>query len=342
MSEFLVPYTFTAGTKAKASEVNANFTACKTALDSNTSDIEDINTNLGNCIRSDGSINFERLESYRKRTVTLATNASPIVITSASHGFLTGSLIYISGVVGNTSANGKWVVTKIDNDTFSLNNSVGNGTYTSGGSIYLLPNVDEGLAPKKYVDINASRVITQIGTCSTASATTEKAVILSGFELQAGATILVTFTNKNTVDAPTLNVNSTGARTIYNESGVAVSANNPAYFPTGSTVEFTYDGTNWVFKKRELPGYVNGTSWYRQWTDGWIEQGGYCSSASQGTGTTISLLLSFKNTNYSVLLGNQNANNFPNLVWGTKATNNLILYSSSGYSASGNWEAKGY
>lgn len=66
-------------------------------------------------------------------TITGATNASPIVITSANHGLNTGTLVTISGVTGNTAANGKWVVTRINASTFSLDSSVGNGAYVSGG-----------------------------------------------------------------------------------------------------------------------------------------------------------------------------------------------------------------
>jgi len=84
--------------------------------------------------------------------------------------------------------------------------------------------------------------ISSIGGCSTASVTAEKVVTLSGFTLATGSTILVKFTNANTAAAPTLNVNSSGAKAIYNEAGTAVSATNPAYFPGGSIVEFIYDG----------------------------------------------------------------------------------------------------
>jgi len=64
-----------------------------------------------------------------------ATNATPIVITSAGHGLSTGNRVHVSaGVAGNTAARGLWTVTVVDADTFSLNNSVGNAAYTSGGS----------------------------------------------------------------------------------------------------------------------------------------------------------------------------------------------------------------
>lgn len=67
-------------------------------------------------------------------TITGATNASPIVITSSGHGLETGDRVTITGVSGNTAANGTFTVTKISTTTFSLQGSTGNGTYISGGN----------------------------------------------------------------------------------------------------------------------------------------------------------------------------------------------------------------
>jgi hypothetical protein len=67
-------------------------------------------------------------------TVTEASNAAPIVITSANHGLTTGTYITVSGVLGNTGANGSFTVTRIDADTFSLDGSTGTGSWTSGGA----------------------------------------------------------------------------------------------------------------------------------------------------------------------------------------------------------------
>lgn len=67
-------------------------------------------------------------------SITNATNASPIVVTSATHGLTTGARITITGVSGNTAANGTFTVTKIDANTFSLDGSTGNGAYTTGGT----------------------------------------------------------------------------------------------------------------------------------------------------------------------------------------------------------------
>jgi hypothetical protein len=66
--------------------------------------------------------------------VTDATNASPIVIKSAGHSLATGTMVKISGVGGNTSANITTTITVIDNDHFSLDGSHGTAAYTGSGT----------------------------------------------------------------------------------------------------------------------------------------------------------------------------------------------------------------
>jgi hypothetical protein len=79
-------------------------------------------------------------------------------------------------------------------------------------------------------------------TCSSTKTTVGKTASYSGFTLVEGATILVKFTNGNTATNPTLNVNSTGAKSIYwnntNVTSDVIVANN--------IYELYYDGTNWV------------------------------------------------------------------------------------------------
>ena len=62
------------------------------------------------------------------RAITSSTNASPIVVTDASHGLVTGDYVMINGHSTNTNANGFWKVTKVSDNTFSLDDSTGNGT----------------------------------------------------------------------------------------------------------------------------------------------------------------------------------------------------------------------
>lgn len=68
-------------------------------------------------------------------TVTNATNASPIIITTSSnHGWVTGAYVVISGVAGNDAANGTWRIEVVNSTQFRLLGSVGNGNYTGGGT----------------------------------------------------------------------------------------------------------------------------------------------------------------------------------------------------------------
>jgi len=80
-------------------------------------------------------------------SITGATNATPIVITSTNHKLSTGNRVTITGVQGNTAANGTFNVTVLTANTFSLDSSVGNGSYTSGGSWNLSGVYDFSITP---------------------------------------------------------------------------------------------------------------------------------------------------------------------------------------------------
>ncbi len=66
--------------------------------------------------------------------ITGATNEMPITITCANHGFRNGDLVKVSGVAGNTAANGTWKVIRRSRNQFFLRGSAGNGGYSSGGT----------------------------------------------------------------------------------------------------------------------------------------------------------------------------------------------------------------
>src|SRR5262249_41677648 len=79
------------------------------------------------------------------KSITGATNATPISITCVGHGFSTGDLVVISNVGGNTNANGEYAITVVNSNTFTLNGTSGNGTYTSSsGTVYALPKSSNG------------------------------------------------------------------------------------------------------------------------------------------------------------------------------------------------------
>lgn len=70
-------------------------------------------------------------------SITGATNAHPIVITTATaHGLTTGNSVSIAQVGGNTAANGIFAVNVLTSTTFELNGTTGNGTYTGSGLVF--------------------------------------------------------------------------------------------------------------------------------------------------------------------------------------------------------------
>jgi hypothetical protein len=66
--------------------------------------------------------------------ITGVTAGTPNVVTIASHGFSTGNQVTVSGVKGNTTANGTWTIIVLTTNTFQLVGTAGGSTYTSGGS----------------------------------------------------------------------------------------------------------------------------------------------------------------------------------------------------------------
>jgi hypothetical protein len=76
-----------------------------------------------------------KAEIERKKAITGATSASPIVITAIAHGFADGDLITVDGAGGNTAANGAWQASIVTTDTLTLFGSTGNAAYTSGGFV---------------------------------------------------------------------------------------------------------------------------------------------------------------------------------------------------------------
>jgi len=68
-------------------------------------------------------------------SVTNATNASPIVLTTAAHGYTANDKVYVYGVGGNTAADGVWKITTPLATTIGLLGSSGNAAFTSGGTV---------------------------------------------------------------------------------------------------------------------------------------------------------------------------------------------------------------
>jgi len=99
----------------------------------------------------------------RTLSVTKANNSTPIRVSfSGVNNIRTGEQVFISGVLGNTNANGTFYVTKINSGTVDLYSNAtfttavaGNGSYTSGGTLAVVK--DEYASP-----INSDRKISEL------------------------------------------------------------------------------------------------------------------------------------------------------------------------------------
>ena len=85
------------------------------------------------------------------------------------------------------------------------------------------------------------------------------------------------------------------AKMTNNIDGIVRTTRDVTYCTTPATTVSTASITNPCVV---IENYKNGTEWYRVWSDGWIEQGGY--KASNGT---ITFLKQFSDTNYTVTGG---------------------------------------
>ena len=70
--------------------------------------------------------------------ITGASNTSPIVITTTASttGLVSGQMVEIKGVLGNTGANGFWSISNVTATGFSLTGSSGTGNYTANSGTW--------------------------------------------------------------------------------------------------------------------------------------------------------------------------------------------------------------
>lgn len=126
------------------------------------------------------------------KNITGATNATPISITCAGHGYSTGDTVVLASVGGNTTAIGVWEITVTGTDTFTLDGSVGSGTWTSGGTVRQINNAVVRLASPLTKEIASTGMRTTAWTAvpnnSTSWGTTTKEHLRSDSIIISSAT----------------------------------------------------------------------------------------------------------------------------------------------------------
>lgn len=124
------------------------------------------------------------------------------------------------------------------------------------------------------------------GLCSTSKVTAAKTVSIDNFVLKDGVIVTVIFTNGNSANNPTLNVNNTGAIPIkvVKAGAKVVPVTHTGYWRGATTtytemwqpytiLEFMYDGADWVIVGNPtVESYFSNDKSYEVKADGLIEQ----------------------------------------------------------------------
>ena len=175
---------------------------------------------------------------------------------------------------------------------------------------------------------NVATCISNGAICSTASATQEKKITISGFTLFTGAVIRVLFTNNSSVANPTLNIsydgtNYVGAKSIKvvkngtkvapivhsGKWGGASSATNRMW-DSNTTLELIYDGTDWVIMGNPvLCSYFSTTYSYTVYANGLIKQ--FASGLTTSTDTWYTFAVAFTQKPAILCCTNNIASNSP-------------------------------
>ena len=192
--------------------------------------------------------------------------------TGTIQGGAAKKVLYLKGTVSGTTftiAASNWLTTTVPSSADSayyiplgVMSSATNGSFLSSNQLWAYINgsfqcINTGAVG--LADTANTRAVAYRGVCSTAATTAAKTVTCANFALVQGASVTVYNTTAQTkADAAiTLNVNSTGAKTIY-VAGAATSSTNQILWTANSTVTFTYDGTYW--RIQDNPGVWYGST----------------------------------------------------------------------------------
>ena len=169
--------------------------------------------------------------------LTSATAAGTAAKTASYTGFslLTGSSIYIKFNKTNTA----------ESPTLNIEGTGAKEIWYKG-AIVKYQGIATGITYHMMYDGSKwqiiNNIIPQMGTCSTNAGTTPKTATCPGFILHTGATIKIKFTKTNTVLAPALNINNTGAKPI---NWIGATDDLAHRLLEDHIYEFVYDGTNY-------------------------------------------------------------------------------------------------
>lgn len=165
------------------------------------------------------------------RVVNAATNATPIVITTtADHLLVDGDVVTVASVGGTTAANGTFVVDVLSSTTFSLVGSVGNGVYTSGGTVTPAGSIQLSSAGAASTD----GPVTFTGTAKD-TAYIEVTIITGGTVGTTGIQFTVSLDAGRSLNLPRISLGTATTYAIPN-IGVTINFTNSATLTAGTVI----------------------------------------------------------------------------------------------------------
>ena len=190
-----------------------------------------------------------------------------IAATDTTYSEATTSAAGLMSASDKTKLNGIATGAEVNQNAFS-NVKVGSTTVAAdgktdtlelvaGNNITLTPDATNDKVTIASTDTNNRRSF--YGTCSTAADVADKEVTISdtdGWELKAGTVVGVKFANTNTASSVTLNINGTGAKSIWYNNAVYTSNSNFVCGAADTIIYYMYDGsTYWIwFASGKLDG----------------------------------------------------------------------------------------
>lgn len=183
---------------------------------------------IGIMLNSSGNVGIGTdAPSYKFEVQSTATNtwSARIMGEQTVDSATSRASVYLA----QSSGNGMWVGVSSTNDGYIANFQRGITTTGSGGNAAMQIRADGSVCIGVWA-----------ATCSTAIGTTAKTATINGYTLVSGRVVRITFINGNSVTAPTLNISSTGAKTIRQADNTALTSTTIA---AGDVVDLQYDGT---------------------------------------------------------------------------------------------------
>ena len=290
MSNFIVPNTFVPGTKAKAQEVNENFVSVQDELNQKAEKTGSA-SQVFFVADAQNSLHAINKGQFENAISELAENFNDLIS-------CIGTPFVVERAYINSSGNSAFMTYSGGNLVFRINSN-----YSSYGPLVAVPANN---LPRFTVTS-----VSNLNLSSYANGTYNIFLNKDGVAYAYNNTI---YTQKAAPSSPVVNdifVNTSCSpltAKIYQNSSwvdfndvylgyVKVSGNE---ITSVKCVNLNDNGLN-VNRKNQhvvVTTYKKNASWYRVWSDGWIEQGG---KTANGTNQTITLLKSFTDTNYCIL-----------------------------------------